>query len=69
MWTGIDNTAALPAFTRADLASFFTLTETVRLQANLENLFDTGYYPTSHSNNNILPGSARTLRLGLVARF
>lgn len=69
MWAGIDNTVALPAFTRADIASFFTLTETVRLQANLENLFDTVYYPTAHSNNNILPGSARTLRLGLVARF
>lgn len=69
MWAGIDNTVALPAFTRADVASFVTLTEMVRLQANLENLFDTVYYPSAHSNNNILPGSARTLRLGLVARF
>lgn len=69
LFTGIDNTVRLPAFTRADTAAFFTITESVRLQANLENLFDTTYYPTAHSNNNILPGSARALRLGLVARF
>lgn len=69
LWAGIDNTVRLPAFTRADVASFFTLTENVRLQANLENLFDTNYYPTAHSNNNILPGSARAVRVGLIARF
>ena len=69
MFAGIDNTVRLPSFTRADVAGFFTLSEKVRLQANLENLFDITYYPTAHSNNNILPGSARTLRLGLVARF
>ena len=69
MFAGIDNTVRLPAFTRADVASFFTITDTVKLQANLENLFDSTYYPTAHSNNNILPGAARTLRMGLVARF
>ncbi len=69
MWAGIDNTVRLPSFRRADVATFITLTDTVRLQANLENLFDSTYYPTAHSNNNILPGSARALRLGLVARF
>ena len=69
MWAGIDNTVRLPSFTRADVAAFYSVTEAVRLQANLENLFDTTYYPTAHSNNNILPGSARALRVSLVARF
>ena len=69
MWAAIDNTVRLPSFTRADVAGFFSLTETVRLQANLENLFDSTYYPTAHNNNNILPGSARALRIGLVAHF
>ncbi|MEZ5352100.1 MAG: TonB-dependent siderophore receptor [Bryobacteraceae bacterium] len=68
-FTGIDNTVRLPAFTRADAATFVDLTETVRLQFNLENAFDVTYYPTAHGNNNILPGSARTLRAALVARF
>jgi catecholate siderophore receptor len=69
MYAGIDNTVWLPQFTRADLAAYYTLTETVRLQANVENLFDRTYYATAHSNNNIMPGYARAVRLALVARF
>jgi catecholate siderophore receptor len=69
MFTGIDNTVRLPSFTRADAAAFFTLTENVRLQANIENLMDSTYYATAHSNNNIMPGYARSARVGLVARF
>jgi catecholate siderophore receptor len=69
MFTGIDNTVRLPQFTRADLGAFYTLTEKARLQANVENLFDRTYYATAHSNNNIMPGSSRAVRIGLVARF
>ena len=69
MFAGIDNQVALPRFTRFDAAVFVPLTETIRLQANLENVFNTSYYPTAHSNNNILPGSPRVLRIGLTARF
>lgn len=69
MFTGIDNTVTLPSFTRADAALYFTLTEEVRLQANVENLFDRTYFPTAHSNNNITPGYARAARIGLIARF
>ena len=69
MWTGIDNTVRLPQFTRADLAAFYTVTENTRLQVNVENLLDRTYYSTAHSNNNILPGAARLVRVGLSARF
>ena len=69
MYAGIDNTVRLPQFTRADLAAYYTLTEMMRLQANVENLFDRTYYATAHSNNNIMPGYARAVRIGLVARF
>jgi catecholate siderophore receptor len=69
MFAAIDNAVKLPSFTRADLATFFTLTETVRLQANIENLMDTKYHSTAHSNNNIMPGYARAVRVGLIARF
>ena len=37
-------------------------------QLNVENLFDERYYATSHGNNNIMPGAARTLRLSLTTR-
>ena len=69
MYAGIDNTVRLPSFSRADGAVFLHLTEQVRLQANVENLTDAEYFPTAHSNTNIFPGTARSLRLGLVARF
>jgi len=69
MYAGVDNTVILPGYVRADGAVFFSLTERVRLQANIENLFDRRYYANAHSNSNIYPGSSRALRLGLTARF
>ena len=66
MFAAIDNTVALPAFTRVDAALFATLTRTVRAQVNVENLFDRRYYATAHSNNNIMPGSSRQLRVALT---
>ena len=65
MFAAIDNTVTLPSFTRLDAAAFMTLTRTLRLQANVENLLDTRYYATAHSNNNIMPGSVRTVRVAI----
>ena len=69
MWAGIDNTVRLPAFMRADAAVFYRLSEFLHLQANLENATNVTYFPTAHSNTNILPGSPRALRVGVTARF
>ena len=69
MFAAIDDTVKLPGYTRADAAIYFTLTEKIRLQANVENLFDKKYYVNADGNNNISPGSPRSLRVGLVARF
>lgn len=69
MFAGIDNTVKLPQFTRADAAVYYTLTERIRLQANIENVANITYFPTAHSNNNITPGSPRVLRLALSYRF
>lgn len=65
MFAAIDNTVTLPSFTRIDGAAFLTITRVLRAQVNVENLFDKRYYPTSHSNNNIMPGSSRTVRLAM----
>ena len=59
MFAAIDNTVTLPGYTRADAAVFFSLTERVRLQANVENLFDKKYYVNADGNNNISPGFPR----------
>lgn len=69
MWAGIDNTVTLPGFTRADVALFYSMTEKMRLQVNVENLTDRKYFVSAHSNNNISPGFARAIRMGLTMRF
>ena len=69
MFAAIDNTVRLPGYTRADAAVYYSLTERLRLQANVENLFDRKYYINADSNTNISPGFARAVRVGLIARF
>lgn len=69
MFAAVDDTVRLPGYTRADAAVYFSLTERIRLQANVENLFDKTYYINADGNNNISPGSSRAVRFGLTARF
>jgi catecholate siderophore receptor len=69
MFASISNTVTLPGFTRVDAAVFFDVTDHVRAQVNVENLFDKRYFPTSHGDNNILPGAPRNVRVSLAARF
>jgi catecholate siderophore receptor len=68
-FAAVDNAVVLPAYTRADIGVFYSITERWRLQGNLENLFDTKYFINADGNNNITPGRPRNVRFGLVARF
>lgn len=69
MFASISNTVTLPGFTRVDAAMFVRLTDALQAQVNVENLFDKRYFPTSHGDNNILPGAPRALRVSLNASF
>jgi catecholate siderophore receptor len=69
MFAAIDNTVTLPGYVRADAAVFFALTERLRLQLNLENLFNVRYVINADSNTNLSPGSPRAIRVGLTTRF
>ncbi len=69
MFAGVDNTVVLPGYTRADAAVYVSLTEKMRLQANVENLFNKTYYINADSNTNISPGFPRAVRVALIARF
>jgi catecholate siderophore receptor len=69
MFAAIDNTVTLPGYTRADAAAYLSLTRQLRLQVNVENIFDTRYYINADSNTNISPGFPRTLRVGVTTRF
>jgi len=64
-YAAIDNRVTLPAFTRWDGAVYFQATREVRVQANVDNVFGTEYFASSHGNNNIQPGAPRTVRLSM----
>ena len=69
MFAAIDNTVTLAGYTRADAAAFLTLTPRLRLQANVENLFDANYFVNADSNTNISPGTPRSLRVAMTTTF
>jgi len=69
MFATIDNTVVLPGYTRVDAAGFVTLARQLRLQVNVENLFDKTYYLNADSNTNISFGFPRAVRVGLTTNF
>jgi catecholate siderophore receptor len=69
MFAAIDDQVTLPSFVRVDAAAYYTLNRRLRLQANVENVFDRSYFPTANSNNNITPGSPRAVRVTVATGF
>ncbi len=69
VYAAADNAVTLPGFTRFDAAAYAKLTENVRLQLNVQNLFDRKYFTTSNGNNNIAVGAPRTVLVSLTSNF
>jgi len=69
VFVSADNAVVLPGYTRVDAAAYYSVSEKLRVQLNIENLLDENYYASAHSNNNIMPGAPRLFRLGLDWRF
>ena len=69
MFTKEDNTVTLPSYTRVDAALYGKINKNLRMQVNIQNLFDTNYYVASHNNHNIMPGAPITARVTLIATF
>jgi len=63
------NNTTLPDFVRVDLAAFYDVNENVRVQVNIENLFDEEYFPNSHTANNITVGAPLNARFTISGRF
>jgi len=59
----------LPSYTRVDAAAFYNVSEKLRVQLNVENLFDTEYFPNSHTDNNITVGAPINAVLSLSGKF
>ena len=64
-----DNRVRVPGFTRFDAAAFYRVNDRVRVQINIENLFDTDYFPSVHNNDNITVGEPLNARLGVAFDF
>lgn len=64
-----DDTVRLPGFVRVDAGLFAKINENWRLQFNVENIFNKGYWASADGNNNISPGEPRTFRVTAIARF
>ncbi|HSK08538.1 MAG TPA: TonB-dependent siderophore receptor [Vicinamibacterales bacterium] len=69
IFASTDNAVTIPGFTRLDAAVFATLSARLSAQVNVENVLDARYFASAHSNNNIMPGSPRAVRLSLCTRF
>jgi catecholate siderophore receptor len=64
-----DDSVRLPGFVRVDAALYAKVDENWRVQFNVENIFNKGYWATADGSNNISPGQPRTFRLTALARF
>ena len=63
------NNVTLPSFTRVDAAVYYDVNEDMSLQVNIENLFDTEYFPNSHTANNISVGAPLNAKFTVSGRF
>ena len=69
MFAAIDDTVTLPGYLRAEAAVYYSVTERIRFQVNVQNLLDRKYYLKADNNTNISPGSPRAYTLGMISRF
>ena len=63
------NNVTLPDYVRVDLAAFYDVSDNVRVQVNVENLFDTDYFPDAHIADNLTVGAPLNARFTVTGRF
>ena len=64
-----DDLVKLPGFVRVDAGIYRKIDETWRLQLNVENIFNKGYWASADGDNNISPGQPRTFKVMAIAKF
>ena len=62
------NTAILPSYSRIDAAAYYEVSDTLRVQVNLENVTDELYFPNSHSTHQATVGAPLNARLAIIGR-
>jgi catecholate siderophore receptor len=68
-FTSSDDLVRMPGFVRVDAAVYRKIDENWRVQLNIENVFNKGYWASADGDNNISPGQPRTFRLTAIAKF
>ena len=68
-YASISNAVKLPAYARVDAALYYRLPHGIEAQVNFENLLGAHYFPTANSDNNISPGTPRTVKATVGYRF
>ena len=63
------NTVTLPSYVRFDLGAYYDVSDALRLQVNVENLFDEEYFPNAHTANNITVGAPLNARFTISGQF
>ena len=63
------NTATLPSYTRIDGAVYYEVSDTLRIQVNVENVTDELYFPNSHSTHQASVGAPLNARLAIIGRY
>ena len=51
------NTRTLPSYTRFDASAYYDISPKLRVQLNVENLFDKLYFPNAHSSHQVTVGA------------
>lgn len=59
----------LPDYVRVDAAAYYDVSDALRVQLNVENLFDTLYFPDAHSTHQASVGAPLNARLTISGRF
>lgn len=59
----------LPAYTRIDAAAYYDVSETLRVQFNVENLTDELYFPNAHSTHQATVGAPLNAKVTISGRF
>ena len=57
------NSAMLPSFTRIDMAVYYSVSDKLTVQLNVENLTDQLYFPNAHSTHQATVGAPLNARL------
>lgn len=63
------NSTVLPSYTRLDAAAYYDVSDSLRVQINVENLTDTLYFPNAHSTHQATVGAPLNARLSISGRF